>query len=676
MTYKTPNLFRRLRSDGAIGVALMVAVLTFASVIACSSTETIVETVVVEKEVPGPTIYQTVVVEKEVAVSGETVVHTVVVEKEVVAAKSTSDDGRGSAGAAGPSGQPGEPGAAGAPGTSEAPGETTQRETIPLSEPEIVIVEVERIVEVVKEVEVEKIVEIEIEKLVEAEAAAVHPTAAPEVVVPAPAATAAPMQAQQSQPQHQPSATTFQNTLRSPFVLTAHDDTSTFSLDTDRTSFQLALNWARSGYEVDPASVRAEEWVNAFNYDYDPPRHRDSFNIQTDIIPHPLDPLLHIGRIAFQAPEMPSDMPLNVTLVLDGSGSMSSGNRVMIAREAAEAIRSSMGDDDLISVVHFDDRVKDGLTERYMKPSHVRVQESIMALEPDGGTNVQAGLNRGVELANEMRRRRPDALNYIILMSDGVANVDATNPFAILESAADHNPDNPLRLITIGVGIENYNDVLLEQLAQHGNGWYRYLSEPEEGRMLFDRENWLALSVPFADQTRAQVTWNQNNVNSWRLIGYENRVTSDESFTQAMKKFAEIPAGTATTVFFELELNAHVALEGYDTSLGTVELRWVTPSTGDGNRQHAVIEPKPPASDQDLAMFGAIVALAADRYSGLNEYSGETPGMIHLALSDLAASLGTIQTPFANSNAYQDFQFVLNSMVGNTEPPPRTGYSR
>ena len=118
------------------------------------------------------------------------------------------------------------------------------------------------------------------------------------------------------------------------------------------------------------------------------------------------------------------------------------------------------------------------------------------------------------------------------------ANVDATNPFAILESASDNNPDNPLRLITIGVGINNYNDVLLEQLAQHGNGWYRYLSEPEEGRRLFNRENWLALSVPFADQTRAQVVWDENLVRSWRMIGYENRVTSDESFTRAEKKFA------------------------------------------------------------------------------------------------------------------------------------------
>ena len=331
----------------------------------------------------------------------------------------------------------------------------------------------------------------------------------------------------------QPAATTFQNTTRSNFALTSQDDTSTFSLDTDRTSFQLALNWTRSGYEVDPASVRAEEWINAFNYGYEMPRQDDSFNIQTDVIEHPLDENLHLARVAFQAPEIVVDLPLNVTLVLDGSGSMSSGNRVEIAREAAETIRTSLGRDDRMSIVHFDDNVKRQLTVEDDEPGSRSIRNSIRDLRPDGGTNVQAGLNLGVRLADDMRRERPHAYNYVILMSDGVANVDATNPFAILESASDNNPNNPLRLVTIGVGITNYNDALLEQLAQHGNGWYRYLSEPEEGRRLFARDNWLALSVPFADQTRAQVVWNDELVNSWRMIGYENRVTSDESFTTA-----------------------------------------------------------------------------------------------------------------------------------------------
>ena len=114
----------------------------------------------------------------------------------------------------------------------------------------------------------------------------------------------------------------------------------------------LALNWAQNGYEVDPDSVRAEEWINAFNYGYDQPRRDDSFAVATDVVTHPLDSRLHLARIAFQAPEMDYDAtPVNVTLVLDASGSMSTGNRVNIAREAAETIRYSLRDQDRIAIV-------------------------------------------------------------------------------------------------------------------------------------------------------------------------------------------------------------------------------------------------------------------------------------------------------------------------------------
>ena len=232
-----------------------------------------------------------------------------------------------------------------------------------------------------------------------------------------------------------------------------------------------------------------------------------------------------------------------------------------------------------------------------------------------------------------------------------------------------------MRLITIGVGINNYNDVLLEQLAQHGNGWYRYLSEPEEGRALFSRENWLALSVPFADQTRAQVVWDESLVRSWRMIGYENRVTSDESFTRAEKKFAELPAGAATTVFFELELVDPSVLDRSEKALGEVEVRWVTPRTGDSNRQHQSIDAVLAQSDA-TAEFGAIVALAADRFSGLDEHGTDHPGSIHRDLSDLASILRAVGSPMAGTVAYSDFEFVLKSLVGSVEPPARTGYSR
>ena len=476
----------------------------------------------------------------------------------------------------------------------------------------------------------------------------------------------------------QPGATTFRDNERSVAVRTSQDQVSTFSLDTDRTSFQLALNWARARYQVDPDSVRSEEWVNAFNYRYEQPSRGDSFAIHTDIMPHPLDGDMILARIGFQAPELGDDgRPINVTLVLDSSGSMSGNNRVEIVRAAADSIRRSLGRDDRISVVHFENRVIGNRTVENQSPDSRDVSWSIDQLAPGGSTNVQAGLNRAVEIADSMRRRSPGAYNYVILMSDGVANVDATNPFAILETAGDRDSSNPLRLITIGVGIENYDDHLLEQLAQHGNGWYRYLDDTEQARVLFSRENWLALARPFADQTRAQITWDPDAVESWRIVGYENRVTADQNFTQARKEFAEIPSGAATTVFYELR-PADRPRFGDMVDLGDVELRWVTPISNDSNRQHAQIVGRYDLPSNDtvgaLLQFGAVVALAADRYSSL-PYP-DAPYDVQYDLSVLRDELREVEQQIGSLASYRDFLFVLDWVTAEMPPRVPSGYSR
>ena len=474
----------------------------------------------------------------------------------------------------------------------------------------------------------------------------------------------------------QPGATTFTDNVRTTEVRTSEDSVSTFSLDTDRTSFQLGLNWARSGYQVNPDSVRSEEWVNAFNYHYEQPSRADSFAIHTDAIPHPLDSSLILARVGFQAPKVVEDRPLNVTLVLDASGSMGDGNRIEIARAAADSIRRSLSRDDRISVVHFSANVIRGLTVENHAQDSRDVTWSIDQLTPRNSTNVQAGLNRGVEIADSMRRRNPEAYNYIILMSDGVANVDATNPFAILESAVDRDSSNPLRLITIGVGIGNYNDELLEQLAQHGNGWYRYLDTPVQARALFNRDNWLTLSLPFADQTRAQVTWNPKAVESWRIVGYENRITADKNFTQARKEFAEIPSGAATTVFYELRPTSRLRL-GNVLELGDVELRWVTPISNDSNRQHAQILTRYDVPSKDtygaLLRFGAVVALAADRYSSLP--FPEASYDVHYELSVLSDELRLVERQLGELASYQDFAFVLDWIAADLPDGIPSGYS-
>ena len=588
-------------------------------------TEKVVETVVIEREV---TRVETVIVEKPVTIT-EKVVETVIVEKSV--------EGKN----------------------------VVQVQTVIVEKPVTVT---ERVVETV---------------VVEKQVPLVATSTPSGAMAPAPTATSAPPGAL-TPPQgelktlpNQPGATTFEDYERQPLTVTADDAVSTFSLDTDRTSFQLALNWASSGYDVDPASVRAEEWVNAFDYGYEPPTVDDRFAITSDVFEHPLDGGRYMARVAFKAPEVVTDGPLNVTLVLDASGSMADGDRVYIAREAAEAIRRSMDRDDRISVVHFTTNVIRELTVDNASPDDRAVTDSIARLEPHGSTNVQAGLDLGVQLADRMRRERPDALNYVILMSDGVANVDATDPFAILAATSAPDGANPLRLITVGVGIENYNDQLLEQLAQHGNGWYRYLFSEEQARSTFQRDNWLALASPVADQTRAQIVWDPDVVKAWRIVGYENRVTSAESFTQDRKEFAEVYSGASTTVFYELELHGNIRQNG---GLGQVELRWVEPASGRGWSQSTDIVSTGQFThlvDDPMLEFGAVVALTADRYSAVGDYGEPSRGLSSQLwrLRDLTVDL---QYDLGHLAAFNDFAFVQEALLRNVPyvSPDNSGYSR
>ena len=497
--------------------------------------------------------------------------------------------------------------------------------------------------------------------------------AAPSLATPTAAATAAPAAratgaptpiAAPAEQRPGPTDTTFRNYGRTPFVDAGTDAVSTFSLDTDRTSYFLALNWAQNGLAVEPDSVRAEEWVNAFAYGYDLPRDERSFAITSEVVEHPLGGGRHLARVALQAPRLRDSTPLNVTLVLDASGSMRDGNRVAIAREAAETIRQSLNSRDRIAVVHFTTDVIDAYTVEHSRPDDRDVSRSIARLEPHGSTNVQAGLNLGVRLADEARRERPGAFNYIILMSDGVANVDETNPFAILESSPDYDRQNPLRLITIGVGIANYNDYLLEQLAQHGNGWYRYLDDTAQARTTFSRDNWLTLSTPFADQARAQVTWDPRAVQAWRIVGYENRITPDHTFEQNRQEFAELPSGSATTVFYELVLRDAALYRS--AVLGEIEARWVDPFSGDTLSQRLDVSGRTDApfdaADRSFRL-GAIVALAADRYSALSpqvENAEVDAGGIHFDLAALLGELDLLEERLGSAQAYQDFRFLMD----------------
>ena len=163
-------------------------------------------------------------------------------------------------------------------------------------------------------------------------------------------------------------------------------------------------------------------------------------------------------------------------------------------------------------------------------------------------------------------------------VSESPCNDNCTIAFAILHNVgqdSEYLRVSPIRIVTIGVGIDG-NDHPLEQITQYGNGWYRYFETPQQAEVTFSLANWDRITNPFADQARAQVIWNPEMVSHWRIVGYENRVTPDATFTQNLREFVEIPAGTATTVFYELQLTQQVSNRNAATArLGGVEIRWV-----------------------------------------------------------------------------------------------------
>ena len=478
-----------------------------------------------------------------------------------------------------------------------------------------------------------------------------------------------------------PGSTNFEDYATTGWRETVDDDTSTFSLDVDRTSYFLALNWVEAGYAIEPASVRAEEWINAFNYNYELPK--------TSTTASPSPPTSSSTRCtttctsSASPPRRPSSSttPRSTSLWSStASGSMQEGNRVEIARAAAESIRRGLSRDDRIAVVLFSDSIVD--YEEHQRPDDRDIARMIIdRLRParihqrPGRASTSASSSPTTSAASD-----PDAYNYVILMSDGVANVDATDPFAILRTAEDRDDSNPLRLITVGVGIANYNDVLLEQLAQYGNGWYRYLQDVGQARSTFSRENWLALSIPFADQARAQVRWDDDSVLAWRLVGYENRVTADRNFEQDRKEFAEIPMGSATTMFFEVELTGDAQRDGL-IDLGELELRWLVPMSDESRSQQVqMVSSVSRFGDDAMLDLGSVVALAADRYSWFGQ-DGLSQGTMHLAaehLDEIAYWFEALPANILNTQAGDDFAKLLFAMGAiaeehNSEDP---GYSR
>ena len=357
-----------------------------------------------------------------------------------------------------------------------------------------------------------------------------------------------------------------------PFIDADEDALSTFALDGDTASYEILKWYLGSGNMVEPDSVRVEEYINSLPQNY--PATETHLGLHLDFGPSPFGEenylLLRVG-VSNPAPTDERD-PVSLIFVVDVSGSMEADNRLGLAKEVIEGIANQMIPGDRAAIVTYANDVR--VAHSFTDEDNARdIVNSARRLRPGGSTYAEAGLTLGYDLAaDEMERGRKVRL---VLLSDGVANVGNTGPESILKVVDDYAQKNAT-LTTIGVGISgNYNDVLMEVLANRGNGTYHYLSDRDASNR-FLQESVAGIFTETARDARIQVEFNPQVVRKYRLIGYENRAVADEDFRDDTLDFGEVGFARDVSALYELRLFDDVS---QDDVLATAYLRWLDPWT-------------------------------------------------------------------------------------------------
>lgn len=376
----------------------------------------------------------------------------------------------------------------------------------------------------------------------------------------------------------------FQDYGTNPFVDAVTDPLSTFAAEADTGSYTLTRRYLNQGLLPPPEAVRLEEYINYFGHDYPIPTQEEVFSIQVEAAPTIFNAAdTYVLRVGIQGYQLdPAQRPdANLMFVIDVSGSMDLENRLEAVKLALNDLVDQLRPSDTVGIVAYS-------TDAYLVLSPTPVEQAdtikvaINQLHPLDSTNVQGGLLLGYTIAYE--NFDPARINRVILCSDGVANVGDVQPDQILATVRDYAQDD-LMLTTVGFGMGNYNDVLMEQLADNGGGQYYYVDSYPEARRLFVDELTSTL-VTIARDVKIQVQFNPETVAYYRLMGYENRDIADADFRNDDIDAGEIGSGHSVTALYEI-VPTDYNRQGV---IATVNLRWIDPATGAAREMSRPIE--------------------------------------------------------------------------------------
>jgi Ca-activated chloride channel family protein len=419
---------------------------------------------------------------------------------------------------------------------------------------------------------------------------------------------------------------------------TATAPVSTFSVDVDTGSYANVRRFLTHGQSVPAEAVRTEEMINYFRYDYPRPANAsEPFSITTDVARTPWNGntrLLRIGLRGYDV-NMSTRPAANLVFLVDTSGSMFSDDKLPLVKTALTGLADQLRPDDRISIVAYS-----GASGVVLEPTNNKdyVKAALDCLEAGGST---AGA-QGIEMAYNLARANfhKGGVNRIFLATDGDFNVGISDKKA-LEALVKRNRDDGITLTALGFGTGNYNEAMMERIADVGNGNYAYIDSAMEARKVLGEEL-AATMITIAKDVKVQVEFNPAQVKEYRLIGYENRALAEEDFTNDAVDAGDIGAGHQVTALYEVvpagsagwlpdrryEANRAAPLGKGGNELCFVKLRYKAP---EGGPSREIARPVPAslasgatAPKGDMAFAVAVAAfgqkLRGDKYLGAFSY--------------------------------------------------------
>lgn len=366
-------------------------------------------------------------------------------------------------------------------------------------------------------------------------------------------------------------------------VDTARDNLSTFALDVDTASYTYAARQLSDGVWPQAKTVRPEEFVNSFDQHYPQPRG-DGFALHVDGSRLPdsheaggAQRLLRVG-LQTRAEDGEQRKDANLTFIIDVSGSMDAPDRLDLVKDALHTVVDQLRTTDAVAIVTFSDHAK-VVREMTGVSEGRRLHRAIDTLHTEGSTNLGAGLVRGYEVARD--GFRAGRTNRVILLSDGLANTGTTDADRMLRQVREQ-ADKEITLLGVGVGSE-YGDKLMERLADRGDGFVVYVSERKQARDIFVRRLPATLSLRALD-AKAQVVFDRANVESYQLIGYDNRQLADDDFRDDRADGGEVGPGHSVTALYLVRLRPEAS-----GRVAEVKVRWLDPRTKEASEEYEAI---------------------------------------------------------------------------------------